>query len=134
MTMTRVATGSTSPDGFDHGAVPGTNTETAGNRCQITAAKMTTRMTATTNSGSAVMASAPTESTWSSTLSRRAAASTPRPTPSTVPITPARITSTAEFTIRPPTRVPTDVPLASEVPKSPCRMPVSQVQYYSTAG
>ena len=93
-----------------------------------------TRITATTNSGSAVMASAPTESTWSSRLSRRAAASTPRPTPSTVPITPAATTRTAEFRIRPPTSVLTGAPLASEVPRLPCRMPVSQVQYCSTAG
>ena len=93
-----------------------------------------TRTTATTNSGSAVTASEVTDSTRSNRLSRHAAASTPSPTPISVPITPARTTSTSEFTIRPPTSVPTGCPLASEVPKLPCRTPVSQVQYCSTAG
>src|ERR1700751_2497678 len=100
-TMTSVPTGSTSSFGFDHGAVPGTNTETAGNQWTTTAAKKMTRTTATTNSASAVTASEGTDSTRSNRLSRHAAASTPRPTPISVPITPARTTSTSEFTIRP---------------------------------
>ena len=49
ITRTRVATGSTSSFGFDHGAVPGTNTETAGNQWTTTAAKKMTRTTATTD-------------------------------------------------------------------------------------
>src|ERR1700733_1028722 len=63
ITMTSVATGSTSSVGSDHGATPGGNTETAGNKCQITAAKKITRAIATTNSGRAVTASAVTDRT-----------------------------------------------------------------------
>ena len=114
--------------------MPGANTETAGNQWMTTAAKKMTRTTATTNSGSAVTPSDVTDSTWSNRLSRRAAASTPSPTPISVPIAPARTTRTSEFRMRPPMSVLTGCPLASDLPKLPCSTPVSQVQYCSTAG
>ena len=46
-----------------------------------------------------------------------------------VPITPARMTSTAELTMRGPISVETFSPLASEVPKSPCSTPPIQEPY-----
>ena len=59
-----------------------------------------TRPIATTNSGSAVTASAATELTWSNQPSRRSAARAPRVTPTAVPISPVTPISTAELMSR----------------------------------
>ena len=56
-----------------------------------------TRPMATTNSGSEVTASAPTEVTWSNQPSLRSAATAPSATPITAPITPVTSINTAEL-------------------------------------
>ena len=66
---------------------------------------------------------------WSNQLSRLAAAISPRIPATSVPITPAPITSTAEFTMRGPISDETYSPLASEVPKSPCSTPPIHQRY-----
>ena len=77
--------------------MPGGSSDTAGSRCMTTVENRMTRPIATTNSGSEVTASAPTEVTWSNQPSLRSAATAPSTTPITAPITPVTSISTAEL-------------------------------------
>ena len=100
MTMTSVATGSTSSEGLRPRRHARRDEGHAGSQCSTSDANSITRPMATTNSGSDVTASAITDRVLSSQPSRRAAARIPRPTPTSVPIRPASSTSTSEFVMR----------------------------------
>ena len=121
--------------GCAHGDTPGRNERRAGRMCRASDAKSMTSPMATTNSGSAVTASAMTERTLSNQPSRRAAASMPRADADRrVPMMPASSTRTAELVMRGPTRCATVSPLASELPRLPLNTPEIQSQYWTTMG
>ena len=132
--MTSVAIGRISALRSDSGEVPGGIADTAGRMWKTFTENTITSAIATTNSGSAVIVSAITEAMWSNSLSRRAAAISPRTPAMSVPIIPAPITSTAEFSSRGPISEDTFSPFASEVPKLPCKTPPIQLPYWLVSG
>ena len=74
-----------------------------------------------------------TEVKWSNQPSFRKAATAPIRTPSTLPMTPAAATRTAELTSRGATCDQTPRPFASDVPVWPVRSPENHIQYWSTS-
>ena len=87
---------------------------------------------ATTNSGSAVTASASTELVWSSSESLRSATTAPSVTPTTLPITPESPTRVAELAAAGPTMLQTGIPLTRLVPGWPPRIPEIHEPYWTS--
>src|SRR5215467_14526737 len=130
--ITRVMVGSTSATQLFHGREPGGIVLMAGRRPWNTVvANRMTSTRATTNSGSAAMASSRFELVRSKALSRLSADHAPIAIDSGIDTTAASATSTAEFTSLGLSNVVTGSWAASEVPRLPCSRPVTQVQYCS---
>src|SRR6516225_8963211 len=128
--ITSVTVGRTSATQLFHGREPGGIVLMAGRTWNTVVANRMTSTRATTNSGSAAMASSRFELVWSKTFSRLSAAHAPIAIDSGIDSTAASATSTAEFTSLGASNVLTGSWAASDVPRLPCSRPVNHVQYW----